>query len=146
MGFPIAKANEPEQVGQWWQLRESKLAWRNDPMLKNCTAFAPWDEIFDGLNFKMAKPFHKRKWRNLPPDVQALASDVLGFDEHKWDRAQDSPLLAGKPWNTLSLAKQNALKALECSKLHYDQNDCRVQNPIGPKDNEVISVSGQGSK
>lgn len=66
--------------------------------------------------------------------MQILANETLGFNEHIWDRAQDSPILAGKPWNILSLAKQNALKALECSKLHYDQNDCRVQNPLGPKD------------
>ena len=143
MGYPIAKANEPEQTGSWYQLRESKVAWKNDPMLKNCTKFFPWEEIFDGLNFKMAKPFHKRKWRNLPPNMQTLARDTLGFDESKWDRAQDSPILVGKSWNMLSLMKQKALITLECSKLHYNQNNCRVQNPLGPKDNEIISVSNK---
>jgi len=143
MGFPIAKANEPEQTGSWYQLRESKVAWKIDPMLKNCTKFFPWEEIFDGLNFKMAKPFHKRKWRNLPPNMQTLARDTLGFDESKWDRAQDSPILVGKSWNMLSLMKQKALITLECSKLHYNQNNCRVQNPLGPKDNEIISVSNK---
>jgi len=91
------------------------------------------DEIFDGLNFKLAKPFYKRKWSNLPHEMQILANEILGFNEHIWDRAQDSPKLIGKPWNKLSTAKQDALKALECSKLHYDKNDCRVQHPLGPK-------------
>mmetsp|Transcript_23144 Transcript_23144/g.23427 ORF Transcript_23144/g.23427 Transcript_23144/m.23427 type:complete len:107 (-) Transcript_23144:217-537(-) len=103
------------------------------PLLKNCTQFFPMDEIFDGLNFKLAKPFYKRKWMNLPHTLQILANVTLGFNEHMWDRAQDSPKLAGKPWNKLSTAKQEALEALECSKLHYDQNDCRVQHPLGPR-------------
>jgi len=131
MGFPIAKANEPEMMGSWYELRESKMAWPRSPLLKNCTQFFPMDEMFKGLNFKLAKPFYKRKWMNLPHTLQILANVTLGFNEHMWDRAQDSPQLAGKPWNKLSTAKQEALEALECSKLHYDQNDCRVQHPKG---------------
>eukprot|EP00751_Fragilariopsis_kerguelensis_P034794 CAMPEP_0170952234 /NCGR_PEP_ID=MMETSP0735-20130129/31180_1 /TAXON_ID=186038 /ORGANISM="Fragilariopsis kerguelensis, Strain L26-C5" /LENGTH=67 /DNA_ID=CAMNT_0011363311 /DNA_START=1 /DNA_END=201 /DNA_ORIENTATION=- len=66
------------------------------------------DEIFEGLNFKVAKAFYKRKWRNLPPEMQILANETLGFHEYIWDRAQDSSKLAGRPWNKLSTAKQDA--------------------------------------
>ena len=135
MGFPIAKANEPEQTGTFSQLQDSKLAWKNDPMLKACTKSLPWNKLFNGLDFTIAKPFYQRKWVDLPENIQHLAQDTLGFKQDQWDRAKDSLLLAGKPWSSLSLTKQKALMVLGCSKLHYDHQGCRVQNPIGPNVN-----------
>lgn len=126
MGFPIAKVNEPKQTGHWYQYRESKIAWQNDPLMKNCTKFIPWDELVTDLNFEMAKPFYQRKWNNLPPDIQIVASDTLGFTKKTWDRAQGSPKLAGKAWNMLSVTQQRALERLECSKVRYDKNICVV--------------------
>jgi len=126
MGFPIAKVNEPKQTGHWYQYRESQVAWQNDPLMKNCTKFIPWDELVTDLNFQMAKPFYQRKWNDLPDDIKMVASETLGFTRLSWNRAQGSPKLSGKAWNMLSVTQQRALEKLECTKVRYDKNECVV--------------------
>lgn len=130
MGFPVAKANEREQVAIQSTLEEKILSWQNNPLLKTCTSHIMdrLDELFnkDLPTFRSAKPFFKRRWVNLPPNLQELAEKTLGYNEKIWNRANDSPILAGKKWKDLTVTQQQALQKLECSMLQYNQDGCHV--------------------
>jgi len=128
MGFPIAKANEPDMTGGWYTLRESLVAWVNDPMLKTCTEhiMPKLEELFEGLDFDKAKAFHKQKWGQLSPEMQQMARETLGYDLETWDSGTASAELAGKTWNQLEQSHRSAIEVFECSKLMYEKKACRV--------------------
>lgn len=128
MGFPIAKANEPEQVGAQYIYSENKVSWENNPLLKTCTIHIMnrLDELFDRdlPSFKMAKPYYLRRWSNIPPKLQALATANLGYTESIWNNRNDSPILAGKKWKELTRTQQQTLHKFGCTMLSYNQNGC----------------------
>lgn len=128
-GFPIANVNEPGQTGGWYHLDEAKSGWSHDPLLKNCTKhiMPKIDVLFDGLNFDaLAKPFHRRLWRDIPGDLRVVAKIKLGYtDPEGWDRGLYPPALKGKyRWYDLSKGEQDVLARFECSMVPYDAGEC----------------------
>ena len=128
MGFPIAKINEPEMSGGWDRLEDSLVAWKNNPLLKNCTKNIKqrMDELFKGLDFEKAKPFFQQRWDKLPSDLQTLAGQQLGYKQAIWDKGQKPLELKGKRWHKLTEEHKAALSKLGCSKLMYKKDLCYV--------------------
>jgi hypothetical protein len=138
-GFPIAKVNEPDQSGGWYQLRESKVFWPRNPLLKTCTQhiMGDLDTLFAGLDFGKARPFYKQTWDQLSPELQTLAREGLGFDESSWNDGEKYQLKKNKrsnksntdnllaPWQELTQTQQSAWEELECSPLLYTKEVCQ---------------------
>jgi len=120
MGFPIAKVNEPEQIGDW----------EYEGLLKNCTQKLPRNEIFEGLDFSVAMPLHQRRWERLPRKIQQIAEDILGFNKAKWNRRHTADRITNKSsWKELTIAERNAWLTLECSPVKFDRRECHVLRP-----------------
>ena len=84
------------------------------------------DELFKGLDFEKAKPFFQQRWDKLPPDLQTLASQQLGYKQAIWDKGQKPLELKGKRWHKLTEEHKAALSKLGCSKLMYKKDLCHV--------------------
>jgi len=119
VGFPIAKANEPEQApllsggrgkgkgddgfGEVISDDHRGGAWRNHPLLRNCTKhFPPMREFVvdddddDDPGYESSSPwkhfrrvagvpYYQREWRYLPERLQSLARNALGYNERSWN-------------------------------------------------------------
>jgi hypothetical protein len=114
MGFPIAKVNEPEQVGS-----------RNDMLLRNCTKYyPPPSEMFEGMNFDLAKPYFKHKWGELALNLRSSALKTLGYEKARWNSGCDTKALSQKKWDQLEDVQQDVLTSLGCSKMMFNRNEC----------------------
>jgi hypothetical protein len=129
MGFPIAKVNEPDQVGNLGFPFSQDGNVEGDILLKNCTKHFPREEIFDGLDFTFAKPFYQRRWEHLPETLQQVAHLDLGFDALLWVTGRQPPNLVGKTWRELTVAQQTAWKKFGCTPVFYDRKLCRIDKP-----------------
>ena len=131
MNFPVAKIDEPEHIGKWSSLQESKLAWQAHPLLDTCTEhlWTNFNSLFDGLDFDNAKPIHEQNWESVPGIVKDRVIDDLGYDESSWKRSDasaDAPYLSGKSWHKLTKPRRTALEEMECSELMYNKKLCAV--------------------
>jgi hypothetical protein len=119
MGFPIAKVNEPEHVGS-----------PNDFLLRNCTKhYPPPSEMFEGMNFDLAKPYYQQDWDDLDPNLRLVVAEALGLEKQRWNRGvYSSEEFSEKGWDQLSDTQRDALNSLGCSKLMFNRNKCHRVN------------------
>ena len=115
MGFPIAKLNEPDQVGS-----------RNDMLLKNCTKHYPLpSEMFEWMKFEVAKPYFQQEWDDLIPKLKTAVSETLGYEKAIWNSGENSKTLREKKWDQLTDVQRGVLTKLGCTKMMFNRKQCR---------------------